>query len=186
MKKKRIVEGRATSKGVGGFESGKACKLKGTLGTVQGEYWNEFRIHSSCHNLLPEEELVITVETCRSGASSYIRTFRTSLLFKQGLVTISTVKRHLSCGLFEGSWMLGRGPRSNFLRTIVPLCWSDKMLLHFRGQWPTEQWKSLWDLFLSVTHLYLSLYPDSAMRCTFFMNHLVICSSTIRRFVIYC
>lgn len=66
--KRGIVEERNTVKGIGApDESGKACKVREILGRIWGEDLNEIRDHSSCQNLLPEEELVMTVETWRSG-----------------------------------------------------------------------------------------------------------------------
>lgn len=66
--KRGIVEGGNTVKGIGPPDgSGEACKVRGILGRIGGEYLNKIRNHSSYRNLLPEEELVMTVETWRSG-----------------------------------------------------------------------------------------------------------------------
>lgn len=66
-------------------------------GRIRGEYLNESRNHSSCQNLLAEEELIVTVETWRSGCHEEHPPYKGKVTAHQTLLTVSNVK-HIHLG----------------------------------------------------------------------------------------
>lgn len=73
---------------------------------TSGEYLNESRNHGRCQNLLAEEELIVTVETWRSGCDEEHPPYKGKLAAHQTLLTGSNVK-HIHLGDYfkhHGYW----------------------------------------------------------------------------------
>lgn len=91
-------------------------------------------------------------------ASNHIRTCRTSLLFKQALLTISNVKYVCFVEYLKHHEYWADFQGHIFKALLSPICWKPYLLLYLWGQCPRERSFPLWDLFISVASLSLSLH----------------------------